>query len=64
MKPIGIALAAAQIAVMLGALAFAEPADIALPPCQYEDGNTDGMPCMWTDPDTGRAYYVESENYQ
>lgn len=35
-----------------------------LPVCQYEDGNTDGKPCNWTDPDTGRAYYVDSSNYR
>lgn len=35
-----------------------------LPVCQYEDGNTDGKPCNWTDPDTGHAYYVDSSNYR
>ncbi|WP_078344889.1 hypothetical protein [Mycobacteroides chelonae] len=35
-----------------------------LPVCQYEDGNTDGKPCNWTDPDTGRIYYVDSSNYR
>ena len=23
--------------------------------CSYEDGNTDGLPCVWTDPDTALA---------
>lgn len=32
--------------------------------CAQEDGNTDGRPCIWTDPDTGEAYYVDSENYR
>jgi hypothetical protein len=32
--------------------------------CQYEDGNTDGLPCMWTDADTGTQYYVDSSNYR
>lgn len=35
-----------------------------LPVCQYEDGNTDGKPCNWTDPDTGTVYYIGSENYR
>ncbi|WP_100514447.1 hypothetical protein [Mycobacteroides abscessus] len=35
-----------------------------LPVCQYEDGNTDGKPCNWTDPDTGTVYYVGSSNYR
>lgn len=37
--------------------------DQCLPPCTEEDGNTDGAPCVWTDPDTGRLYYVDSANY-
>ncbi|CPR33687.1 Uncharacterised protein [Mycobacteroides abscessus] len=36
----------------------------SLPTCEYEDGNTNGMPCNWTDPDTGTAYLVSSENYR
>ncbi|CPR91584.1 hypothetical protein [Mycobacteroides abscessus] len=32
--------------------------------CEYEDGNTDGMPCNWVDPDTGTVYRVSSENYR
>lgn len=32
--------------------------------CANEDGNPDGQPCMWTDPDTGTRYYVNSENYR
>lgn len=36
----------------------------SLPTCEYEDGNTDGMPCNWTDPDTGTVYRVSSENYR
>lgn len=35
-----------------------------LPACEYEDGNTDGMPCKWTDPGTGTVYLVSSENYR
>lgn len=36
----------------------------SLPTCEYEDGNTDGTPCNWTDPDTGTVYRVSSENYR
>ena len=32
--------------------------------CPYEDGDPDGTPCMWTDPDTGAQYYVNSDNYR
>jgi hypothetical protein len=35
-----------------------------VPACAYEDGNPDGMPCLWTDPDTSTRYYVTSENYR
>lgn len=31
--------------------------------CQHEDGNTDGTACVWTDPDTGTEYWVDSSNY-
>lgn len=43
------------------------PVSHALPPlpvCEQEDGNTDGAPCNWTDPDTGAVYYVDSSNYR
>ncbi len=45
------------------AVAYAEPV-APLPVCQYEDGNPDGQPCVWTDPDTGTEYDVSSENYR
>jgi hypothetical protein len=32
--------------------------------CEYEDGNTDGTSCTWQDPDSGRWYAVDSENYR
>ncbi|MGV9797410.1 hypothetical protein ACWDTP_05055 [Mycobacterium sp. NPDC003449] len=35
-----------------------------LPPCQYEDGNPDGQPCMWTSPRTGQSYYNDGSNYR
>lgn len=47
----------------LAATIFA-PDALALPACQFEDGNPDGQPCQWTDPDTGRSYYVSSEAYR
>jgi hypothetical protein len=31
--------------------------------CVQEDGNTDGTACVWTDPDTGTEYWVDSSNY-
>lgn len=38
-------------------------ADAAPPPnCQYEDGNPDGNPCVWTN--DGQSFYVTSENYR
>lgn len=39
-------------------------APAVLPACQFEDGNSDGLPCMWTDPGTGVGFYVTSENYR
>jgi hypothetical protein len=38
--------------------------DLELPACQYEDGNPDGMPCLWTSPRTGIAYYNDGGNYR
>lgn len=35
-----------------------------VPACEYEDGNVDGLPCLWSDPDTGVRFYVTSENYR
>jgi len=35
-----------------------------IPACQYEDGNPDGKPCFWTDPDTGDEYYQDGSNYR
>lgn len=32
--------------------------------CAEEDGNTNGLPCTWIDPDTGDAYNVDSANYR
>ncbi len=36
----------------------------AVTPCAYEDGNPDGTQCIWTDPDMGTAYSVDSANYR
>ncbi|MDV3129088.1 hypothetical protein M1247_29575 [Mycobacterium sp. 21AC1] len=35
-----------------------------LPACQYEDGNPDGQPCMWTSPRTGKTYYNDGSEYR
>lgn len=40
------------------------PIDVELPGCAFEDGNTDGRPCVWFDPDTGRPYLVDSRDYR
>lgn len=36
---------------------------VGLPVCAYEDGNTDGAPCIWTSPGSGLAYWVDSSGY-
>lgn len=35
----------------------------ALAACLYEDGNPDGVPCLWTDPGTGVVLWVTSSEY-
>lgn len=35
-----------------------------LPSCDYEDGNPDGLPCVWVDTDTGDAYLNDGANYR
>lgn len=37
---------------------------VELSGCDYEDGNPDGRPCLWLDPDTGRAYVNDGSNYR
>lgn len=32
--------------------------------CPHEDGNPDGMPCFWVDPDTRDLYWVSSAEYR
>ena len=32
--------------------------------CQHEDGNPDGNPCLWIDPDTGKGYVNDGHNYR
>lgn len=64
MKALTVALILAAPIVVVG-LFFGDQANAApLPQCQYEDGNQDGQPCMWTDPDTGNVFIVTSENYR
>lgn len=36
----------------------------ALASCLYEDGNPDGVPCLWADPDTGTVVWVSSAEYR
>lgn len=31
--------------------------------CPHEDGNPNGQPCLWLDPDTRELYYVDSTQY-
>jgi hypothetical protein len=37
---------------------------IDAPLCQMEDGNADGMPCIWQDPQTEQWYWNTSANYR
>lgn len=56
----------ATLALIL-ALAFVPtvtPSPVALPICQEEDGNIDGSRCLWTDPETGAVFTVDSRNYR
>lgn len=52
------------LAVAIAALGSMAPATAELPSCPYEDGNPLGLPCEWTDPDTGTRYYTPSDNYR
>lgn len=31
--------------------------------CDFEDGRTDGQPCIWTDPSDGSKHIVDSSEY-
>jgi len=57
MKRIALAVTAGAL---LGAVWVGPDASAAW---MYEDGNPDGTECVWTDPDTGNPYYVDSSNY-
>jgi hypothetical protein len=57
--------------LVAAAIALAHPQTPAAPidttptvVCQFEDGNPDGSPCVWTDPGTGATYDVDSSNYR
>lgn len=64
MKSLTVALILAVPVVVVG-LFFGDQASAApLPACQFEDGSPNGQPCIWTDPDTGRQFYVDSEGYR
>lgn len=70
MKPWLRVLALVLVGLVIGTLgtvavySATAPVYEKLPTCTYEDGNLDGKPCWWTDPDTGTRYYVTSENYR
>lgn len=51
-------------AAVLTIAPISDTPNTTLPACVYEDGNTNGQPCTWTDPDTGRQYWVDSANYR
>lgn len=57
-------LVGAALGLPAGAVVVVDASAAPLPACQYEDGNPDGSACMWTDPDTGAAYFVDSANYR
>lgn len=53
--------------VILAGTVFSSPVSARqheLPACPYEDGNPNGLPCMWTSPSTGLAYYTDSSEYR
>jgi hypothetical protein len=66
LRPLAFILAGLVIGVGVTAAAAYSltPTYEKLPACVEEDGNKDGKPCWWTDPDTGTRYYVTSENYR
>lgn len=39
-------------------------ATVQLPGCAEEDGNVNGLPCLWRAPGTGTMLYVDSANYR
>lgn len=63
MQSIIIALALALAPDLYDIEAMSQSAE-GWPTCRHEDGNPDGQPCAWIDPDTGIAYFVTSENYR
>jgi hypothetical protein len=56
-RALALALASA-IAIAVAPAANADDARVMVEMnyCQFEDGNPDGRPCLWVDPDTGRGY--------
>jgi hypothetical protein len=45
-------------------LALCDGIAVQYPRCAYEDGNPDGAPCVWVDPDTGNVFYNDGGNYR
>lgn len=56
------AAVAFAIVMVLGELYLTRTS--SLPVCEQEDGNLDGKPCVWIDPDTGLGFTVSSEAYR
>ena len=61
---ISLWIASFLIGAALGHAVFAPPVVKGITVCAYEDGNPGGMPCIWTDPDTGDRYYNDGSNYR
>ncbi|MDB2219081.1 hypothetical protein PROPHIT462_40 [Mycobacterium phage prophiT46-2] len=57
-------LVGAALGIPAGTVMAASVSAELLTACAEEDGNPDGQPCTWTDPDTGRAFFVDSANYR
>jgi hypothetical protein len=53
----------ASLALGLSGVAHAAPVG-QLPACEFEDGNVDGLPCIWTSPRTGEQYYNDGSEYR
>jgi hypothetical protein len=63
-RAIAVAGIVAAALGIVAPIASAQTYWLPLPACEFEDGNPDGRPCLWIDPDTGNGYYVESDNYR
>ena len=55
--------AQADVSVAMRCVGDSQPS-WCYPACKFEDGNPDGLPCIWTSPRTGQQYYNDSANYR